>query len=119
MNTPVKSGVGTSSAPGHTDLKEDPIERELDEALADTFPASDPIAVTPEDAPQRAPDAAISEPPEDTSPASDPPAPARPGMGSAAQTAARHLRTDERRRGQESVITGTTRRSQSQQNINT
>ncbi|CAP41893.1 hypothetical protein [Bordetella petrii] len=79
MNTPVKSGVGTSSAPGHADLKEDPIERELDEALEDTFPASDPIAITPEEAPQRDSDAAIDEALEDTFPASDPPAPVRPG----------------------------------------
>ncbi|MBV7481723.1 hypothetical protein [Bordetella sp. BOR01] len=78
MNTPVKPGVGTSSEPGHANLKEDPIERELDEALADTFPASDPIAVTPEEAPQRESETAIDEALEDSFPASDPPAPAQP-----------------------------------------
>jgi len=78
MNATVRPGVGTSSEPGHTDLKEDPVERELDEALEDTFPASDPIAVTPNEAPQREPDAAVDEALEDTFPASDPPAPVQP-----------------------------------------
>ncbi len=53
-----------------TESKEDALERELDEALAETFPASDPIAVTPvpED------DTAIDRALEETFPASDPPA---------------------------------------------
>lgn len=43
------SHIGTSSEPGHGKLKkEDAQERELDEALDDTFPASDPVALTPE-----------------------------------------------------------------------
>lgn len=74
-----KPGVGTSSEPGHTGLKEDPVERELDEALADTFPASDPIAVTPGDDPQRGTDESVDEALEDTFPASDPLAPVQPG----------------------------------------
>ncbi|GAB1577951.1 hypothetical protein [Bordetella petrii] len=78
MNTSVKPRVGTSSEPGHTDLKEDAVERDLDEALAETFPASDPIAVTPDEAPQRAPEEAIDEALDETFPASDPPAPAQP-----------------------------------------
>ncbi|MCD0502551.1 hypothetical protein [Bordetella petrii] len=81
MNITVRPGVGTSSAPGHTDLKEDPVERELDEALEDTFPASDPVAITPDDDPQRHSDEAVDEALEDSFPASDPPAPARPGKG--------------------------------------
>ena len=40
--------VGVSSEPGHRHLQEDPIERELDEALQETFPASDPVALTPD-----------------------------------------------------------------------
>lgn len=32
-----------------TQPAEDPVERNLDEALEETFPASDPIAVDPED----------------------------------------------------------------------
>lgn len=78
MNTSVKPGVGTSSEPGHAGLKEDPVERELDEALEDTFPASDPIAVTPEEAPQRGADDTVDEALEETFPASDPPAPTQP-----------------------------------------
>jgi len=78
MNTKPKPPVGTSGAPGHDALAEDPQERELDEALAETFPASDPIAVRADgDGPtdSREVDKAL----EDTFPASDPPAPAQPG----------------------------------------
>jgi len=48
--------IGTASKPGHAHLREDPAERELDEALMETFPASDPIAVeirTPPARPRR------------------------------------------------------------------
>ena len=78
MNTTPRPGVGTSSAPGHSNLKEDPVERDLDEALEDTFPASDPIAITPDDAPQRNSESTVDEALEDTFPASDPPAPSQP-----------------------------------------
>jgi len=46
--------IGTASKPGHARLREDPDERELDEALMETFPASDPIAVET-DTPTRKP----------------------------------------------------------------
>lgn len=77
MDTKPKPPVGTSGKPGHENLAEDAQERELDEALAETFPASDPIAVTGEDDKPREDemDRAL----EDTFPASDPPAPSQPG----------------------------------------
>jgi hypothetical protein len=62
------STIGTSAEPGHANLKEDAQERGLDEALDDTFPASDPIAVTPGPGPDRKIDRALK----DTFPASDP-----------------------------------------------
>lgn len=49
MNPPRKPTIGTSGPPGHANLEEDQLERELDEALLETFPASDPIAITSED----------------------------------------------------------------------
>jgi len=70
--------IGTSAAPGHTNLKEDRTERELDEALQETFPASDPIAVA---ADRESVESGLDEAVEDTFPASDPvaidPAPAK------------------------------------------
>jgi len=71
--------VGTSAEPGHQRLTEDPVERSLDEALQETFPASDAIAVSPEPEPADEVDEALKE----TFPASDPVAvgagkPARP-----------------------------------------
>ena len=62
---------GTVSTPVH----EDQVEHELDEALAGTFPASDPIAINPEpeDDDERM-DRALKE----SFPASDPAAPAQP-----------------------------------------
>jgi len=44
MNPPRKPTIGTSGPPGHANLEEDQLERELDEALLETFPASDPPA---------------------------------------------------------------------------
>ena len=66
---PAAPAVGTSSSPGHTQLKEDPIERDLDEALQETFPASDPIAVAHE---RKAGEAELDEAVKETFPASDP-----------------------------------------------
>jgi hypothetical protein len=77
MSTTSKPSVGTSGAPGHKGLTEDPQERELDEALAETFPASDPIAVSGE--PADSPDDEIDQALEDTFPASDPPSTTQPG----------------------------------------
>jgi hypothetical protein len=56
-------------------VHEDQVEHELDEALAETFPASDPIAINPEpeDDDERM-DRALKE----SFPASDPAAPAQP-----------------------------------------
>jgi hypothetical protein len=55
-------------------VDEDQVEHELDEALAETFPASDPIAISPEPDEDRAVDRALK----DSFPASDPVAPAQP-----------------------------------------
>ncbi|MEI2418178.1 hypothetical protein V8Z80_18520 [Orrella sp. JC864] len=68
------SKIGTSSEPGHGKPKEDAVERELDEALEDTFPASDPVAVThdPDHAAQAERDK-VDKALKDTFPASDPP----------------------------------------------
>ena len=57
-----------------TPVDEDQVEHELDEALAETFPASDPIAINPEPEDDREIDRALK----DSFPASDPAAPAQP-----------------------------------------
>ncbi|WLW60840.1 hypothetical protein ACM1PE_01690 [Achromobacter sp. PD1] len=57
-----------------TPVDEDQVEHELDEALAETFPASDPIAISPEPDEDRDVDRALK----DSFPASDPAAPAQP-----------------------------------------
>lgn len=68
MTPPTRPSVGTSGAPGHDDLEEDVVERDLDEALMETFPASDPISITPEeDRPDQ-----VDEALEESFPASDP-----------------------------------------------
>lgn len=61
---------GTVSTP----VDEDQVEHDLDEALAETFPASDPIAVRPEPDDDARVDRALKE----SFPASDPVAPAQP-----------------------------------------
>lgn len=76
MTPPTRPRVGTSGAPGHDNLVEDEVERDLDEALMESFPASDPIAITPE---EDRPDEHIDQSLEDSFPASDPSAPAQPG----------------------------------------
>lgn len=88
MNPPRKPTIGTSGPPGHANLEEDQLERELDEALLETFPASDPIAITSEDE-RDEPDDKVDEALEDTFPASDPPAPAQPGKNRAATSGRR------------------------------
>jgi len=80
--TTTKPRIGTSGEPGHGALTEDALERELDEALQETFPASDPIAITQEDEDEPARSSEedrVDQALEDTFPASDPPAPAHPG----------------------------------------
>lgn len=77
------SNIGTSSEPGHGKGKEDSQERELDEALEDTFPASDPVAVsTDPDHAKRADRDKVDRALKDTFPASDPPAPSSGKGGS-------------------------------------
>jgi hypothetical protein len=50
MSKPVKPQTQPtpSPAPGQDLSREDELERHLDEALEETFPASDPIAVDPD-----------------------------------------------------------------------
>ena len=55
-------------------MDEDQVEHELDEALAETFPASDPIAINPEPDDDPRVDRALKE----SFPASDAAAPAQP-----------------------------------------
>lgn len=73
MTTPQKSHPRTG--------EKDPLERELDDALDDTFPASDPVSIdTGKDPEDRRPGRdQVDEALEDTFPASDPVAPAQPG----------------------------------------
>ena len=56
-------------------MDEDQVEHELDEALAETFPASDPIAVHPE---PETDESRVDRALKDSFPASDPAAPAQP-----------------------------------------
>ena len=88
MNPPRKPTIGTSGPPGHANLEEDQLERELDEGAAGDLPASDPIAITSEDE-RDEPTAKVDEALEDTFPASDPPAPAQPGKNRAATSGRR------------------------------
>ncbi|AHV91634.1 hypothetical protein [Bordetella holmesii] len=74
MTPPTRPRVGTSGAPGHDNLEEDAVERDLDEALMESFPASDPVAITPEEDRPDPVDEALKE----SFPASDPPAPTQP-----------------------------------------
>lgn len=69
------SSIGKSSEPGHgRNTKEDSQERELDEGLEETFPASDPVSVTTDpDHAKRADRNKVDKALEDTFPASDPP----------------------------------------------
>ncbi|WP_144631089.1 hypothetical protein [Bordetella genomosp. 13] len=72
----------TDSKPRSGTAEKDPVERELDDALEDTFPASDPISIDAgKDAENRKTghDQRVDEALEDTFPASDPVAPAQPG----------------------------------------
>lgn len=58
------------------DLSQDRVERELDEALRESFPASDPIAVNPD-----AQDDGLDEALDESFPASDPASSASPDKG--------------------------------------
>ena len=69
-----KTGKVVKKGQVSTPVDEDQVEHELDEALAETFPASDPIAINPEPDEDREVDRALK----DSFPASDPVAPAQP-----------------------------------------
>jgi len=60
--------------PDYPSAAQNSTEQALDEALDETFPASDPVAVTPE--PE---DSRVDRASKDSFPASDPSAPAQPG----------------------------------------
>ena len=74
MHHDPKTGKIVKKGQVSTPVDEDQVEHELDEALAETFPASDPIAISPEPDEDRAVDRALK----DSFPASDPAAPAQP-----------------------------------------
>ncbi|SIT24757.1 hypothetical protein [Achromobacter sp. MFA1 R4] len=70
-----KTGKSEKKGKVSTPAEEDHVEHELDEALADTFPASDPVAIPSNpDADDKRVDRALKE----SFPASDPVAPAQP-----------------------------------------
>ncbi|MDF8364861.1 hypothetical protein [Achromobacter anxifer] len=74
MHHDPKTGKIVKKGQVSTPVDEDQVEHELDEALAETFPASDPIAISPEPEEDRGVDRALK----DSFPASDPVAPAQP-----------------------------------------
>ncbi|MDT4876160.1 hypothetical protein [Achromobacter agilis] len=75
MHHDPKTGKVVKKGTVGTPVDEDQVEHELDEALAETFPASDPIAVHPEpDDGEKRVDHALKE----SFPASDPAAPSQP-----------------------------------------
>ncbi|MGE8568232.1 hypothetical protein D3C85_358790 [compost metagenome] len=75
MHHDPKSGKDVKKGAVATPVDEDQVEHDLDEALAETFPASDPIAIRsdPDDEDKQV-DRALK----DSFPASDPVAPAQP-----------------------------------------
>ncbi|QVQ24535.1 hypothetical protein [Achromobacter deleyi] len=75
MHHDPKTGKTVQKGKVSTPVDEDHVEHELDEALADTFPASDPVAIQSDpDADDKRVDRALKE----SFPASDPVAPAQP-----------------------------------------
>ena len=75
MHQDPKTGKVVKKGTVSTPVEEDLVEHELDEALAETFPASDPIAVHPDpDDDEKRMDHALKE----SFPASDPAAAAQP-----------------------------------------
>jgi len=75
MHHDTMSGKAVKKGTVTTPVDEDQVEHDLDEALAETFPASDPIAIRPEpEDDETRVDRALKE----SFPASDPVAPAAP-----------------------------------------
>lgn len=75
MHHDPKTGESVKKGKVSTPVDEDRVEHDLDEALADTFPASDPVAIPSDpDAEDKRVDRALKE----SFPASDPVAPAQP-----------------------------------------
>ncbi|WP_025136864.1 hypothetical protein [Achromobacter sp. DH1f] len=74
MHQDPKTGKIVKKGRVSTPVDEDQVEHELDEALAETFPASDPIAINPEPDDDPRVDRALKE----SFPASDAAAPAQP-----------------------------------------
>ncbi len=74
MHHDPKTGKAVKKGRVSTPVDEDQVEHELDEALAETFPASDPIAINPEPDEDHRVDRALKE----SFPASDAVAPAQP-----------------------------------------
>lgn len=74
MHQDPKTGKLEKKGRVSTPVDEDQVEHDLDEALAETFPASDPIAINPEHDDDSRVDRALKE----SFPASDAAAPALP-----------------------------------------
>lgn len=75
MHHDPKTGKTIQKGKVSTPVDEDRMEHDLDEALADTFPASDPVAIPSDaDREEKQVDHALKE----SFPASDPAAPAQP-----------------------------------------
>ena len=79
MSTSVKPEKGTSPQPETPTQQEERIEGGLDEALEDSFPASDPVGVTPDAVSHDGEEDALDEALDESFPASDPPSPVQPG----------------------------------------
>lgn len=80
MNTSVKSQKDTEARPESPCQPSKPTEEQLDDALDDSFPASDPpAAVTPDSGEEKREDDALDDALDDSFPASDPPSVTQPG----------------------------------------
>ena len=74
MHQDPKTGKLVKKGGVSTPVDEDQVEHDLDEALAETFPASDPVSINPEHDDDSRVDRALKE----SFPASDAAAPAQP-----------------------------------------
>lgn len=77
MSTSTHPGKGKSPQPDTPTQQDD--QSELDGALKDSFPASDPPGVTPGAESQNGEEDALDEALDESFPASDPPSPVQPG----------------------------------------
>lgn len=80
MKSSIPSTKESQPRPENPRQSSEHVEEQLDNALDDTFPASDPPApVTPDSTSQKRQEDALDEALEDSFPASDPPSTTQPG----------------------------------------